>query len=166
VTAFEAEVLDIGLTRLTDPQTLQAEQDGEGCVVAVETLGGEQEHPELGVIRTTRFGRMHLRATDVLGRIGCDDSVDVGELVEPLHRGQATVDRGRGEPALFHPDPEQFDVRACRFHDLDTVMVGPVGRIRVDRRGRRRAFGRCSGRETMPPRFALRRSSGRVVAAQ
>lgn len=33
VTAFEANILDVGLARLTDPQTVQAEQDGERGVV-------------------------------------------------------------------------------------------------------------------------------------
>lgn len=33
VTAFEANVLDVGLARFTDPQTVQAEQDGERGVV-------------------------------------------------------------------------------------------------------------------------------------
>jgi hypothetical protein len=42
--------------RLGDAQPVEAEQDGERCMVAVEAFGGEQEHAELAAIQTPRVG--------------------------------------------------------------------------------------------------------------
>src|SRR5664280_1224533 len=47
MTLGEGEVLDIGSARLTDAETVEAKQHGEGGMITVESLGCEQEGPEL-----------------------------------------------------------------------------------------------------------------------
>jgi hypothetical protein len=126
VPALEAQILDVGLACLSDPQPVEAEQDSERCVVAVEAFGGEQEHTELAAIQTSRLGRMDLWSSDVLGWVERDDPVDVCESVEAAHRRQPTIDGGCGQTALLDGYSDQFDVRTRRTHHLDLVIVSPL----------------------------------------
>lgn len=48
--AFEAETLDVGRTCFAHPQTVETEQHGQRCVIAVVLLRGEQEHAEFGAV--------------------------------------------------------------------------------------------------------------------
>ena len=50
VTAFEAEVLDVGPARFTDPQAVQAEQHGQRGVHRRGPLGGVQERGQLAAV--------------------------------------------------------------------------------------------------------------------
>jgi hypothetical protein len=84
VAAFEAEVLDVGRTRVAHSQSVQAEQDGERGVVAVVLLGGEQEHAELGAVQPPGVRRMHLRATHVLRRVRRDAAGVWGQWPDPV----------------------------------------------------------------------------------
>ena len=51
-------------------------------MAVVESFGGEQEGAELGPIHAVTFGRLDSRPADVLGRVGRDPAVDVGEPVQ------------------------------------------------------------------------------------
>ena len=74
----------------------------------------------------------------VLGRVGADPSVDVGEAVVPADRRQTPVDRGSSEPAFVHPRPIQLDVRSGRLERSQTNVVSPleelaqIGAIRIE----------------------------------
>lgn len=70
VTTFEGEVLHVGAGRFAHAQPVQPEQHGEGGVVVVEALRGEQEHPKLRPIETATLARVNLRAAYVLGEVG------------------------------------------------------------------------------------------------
>ena len=95
-------------------------------VVSVVLLCGEEEHAELRAIQAARLGRVHLRAADVLGRVGTDAAVDVGEPVEAAHGREASIDRGRRQSALLHPGPEHLDVRTRRAQHFDVVVGRPL----------------------------------------
>jgi hypothetical protein len=67
-------------------QTVETKQHRQRRVVVVVLLRREQEHTKLRAVQAACVGRVHLRPTDVMGRIGADPSVDVGEPVEPAPR--------------------------------------------------------------------------------
>ena len=100
--SFEPEVLDVGGAGLAHPEAVQAQEDGEGGVGVVEALGGEQERSELGSVEAAGVVGVDLGVLDVLGGVGGDPAVDVGEPVEAADGGQAPVDRGGGEASLLH----------------------------------------------------------------
>jgi hypothetical protein len=93
VTPLDPEVLDVRRAGFADSQTIETEQDGEGCVLAVELLGGEEEHSELGAVEASGVGGMDLGSAHVLGWVRGDPAVDVSEAVEAADRRQAAVDR-------------------------------------------------------------------------
>lgn len=68
VAALQREVVDVGPARLRDPQAVEAEQHGQRGVIAIETLGGEQERAQLGSVHAVTlarldFGSAHRNAT-------------------------------------------------------------------------------------------------------
>jgi hypothetical protein len=48
-------------------------------VGVIEALGGEEEPAELATIQSAPLGRMYLGTANVLGRVGRDPPVYVGE---------------------------------------------------------------------------------------
>ena len=52
VAPLEAEVLDVGGARLAHPQSVQAQEHGEGAMGGIEALGGEQQGAELGAVES------------------------------------------------------------------------------------------------------------------
>jgi hypothetical protein len=62
----------------------------------------------------------------VLGRVGADPAVDVGEAVVAADRRQAPVDDRRGEPAFVHPRPVQLDVGSGCLERSQADVVGPL----------------------------------------
>jgi hypothetical protein len=126
VATLDAKVLDVGGASLADTQPVEAEQHGERCVAAVVLVGGEEEDAELGAVQPASVGGVDLGSADVLGGVRADASVDVREPVGATDRRQATVDRRRREPAVFHPGAEQLDVRTARLQDGDAVVRGPL----------------------------------------
>jgi hypothetical protein len=119
--AFDAEVLDVGGACLTHSQPVQTEEHCQGGVVAVVLLGGEQEHAELGAVESSPGRGVNLWPTDVLRGVGSDSSIDVGEAIEAADGREATVDRRRREPPVFHPAsddevvPRRLDCPRCRL---------------------------------------------------
>ena len=107
MTALERKVLDVGRTCFGDAQAVEAEQHGERGVGSVVVLGREQEPAEFTAIHRVLFGRLNPGTTHVLGRVGGDATVDVGEAVVAAHRRQSPIDRRRREPTLFQL-PESF----------------------------------------------------------
>jgi hypothetical protein len=93
VSAFEAEILDVGGACFCDAQTVEAEQDGEGCVGVVVVLGGEQEASELAAVHAVTFGRLNLGPAYVLRGVSGDATIDVGESEVATHGRQAPIDR-------------------------------------------------------------------------
>ena len=94
-------------------------------MVTVEAFGGEQERPELGSVHPVAVVGMDLGAADVLGRVGRDAAVDVGEPVEATDRAEEAVDRRRCQPALLHRRAIQLDVRPGRLKHVETVLARP-----------------------------------------
>ena len=91
VTSLEGHLLDVSFAGLANPKPVQPEQHRESGVGMVEPLGGEEEPAELAAVQPTPLRRMDLRAANVLGRVGLDPTVDVGEAVEATRRRQAAV---------------------------------------------------------------------------
>ena len=92
MTALEAQVLDIGRARLGDPEAVEAEKDRQGGMSVVVALGGKQERAQLAAVEAPGLARVDLGTTDVLGRVGRDHPVDVGESVEAKDRREPPVD--------------------------------------------------------------------------
>ena len=81
---------------------------------------------ELASVQTAPFGGVDLGSADVLGGVGGDASVDVRESVEAAHGRESSVDRRRGETALFHVVPVQLDVRTGRVEHVESRTRGPT----------------------------------------
>ena len=60
VAPLEAKVLDVGQARLTHPQAVEAQEHGQGGVGLVDSLGREQEPPELGAVEAPCVAGMDL----------------------------------------------------------------------------------------------------------
>jgi len=88
VASVEAEVLDIGGTGLADSESVEAQEGRQGGMVVVVALRREQEGAELAPVESAAFARVDLGASDVLGRVGADPPVDMGEAVEAADCGQ------------------------------------------------------------------------------
>lgn len=126
MSSFNAEVLDIGGAGFAHTEPVEAEEHGQGGVVAVVLLGGEQEDAELGAVETASGRRMNLGSPDVLGRVRGDATVDVGEPVEPTYRRQAPVDRCRRQAPLLHPGAVELDVRPRRGEHAEPAVGRPL----------------------------------------
>ena len=99
--SLHPQVLDIRGTRLTDPQSVETQEDGEGNMVPAEALGGEEECTEFAPVHAPHLVGKDPRPPDVLGRIRDDTSVDVGEAVEATDSGKPPVDGARRQTALL-----------------------------------------------------------------
>jgi hypothetical protein len=67
----ETQVLDVGRTGLTDPESVEAEEHIQGGVVVAEVLGREEECPELGSVLPLRSdGKTRGRRTYWAGLAG------------------------------------------------------------------------------------------------
>jgi hypothetical protein len=95
-------------------------------VVRIESLGGVEKGSELLAIEALALGGMDLRSADVLGWIGRNPPVDVGEAVEAKDRGQSPVDGRRSEAPLLHRGSIQLDVGALGFEDGQMGIRGPL----------------------------------------
>jgi len=126
VPTVEAQVLDVGTAGLAHPQSVEAEQDGERSMGVVEVLRGEEEPAELGAVEAPAFGTLDGRTADVLGRVGGDTPVDVGEAVEAAHGGQAPIDRRRRQSPGLQCRAEQLNVRAGGAEHLETHVSRPL----------------------------------------
>jgi len=90
----------------------------------VDPLGREQEPPEVGPVEATGVVGVDLGTTDVLGRVGADPAVDVGEAVEAAHGRQPPVDSGGGQAPGLHGPHVQRDLGPGGLEDVEAV-VGP-----------------------------------------
>ena len=90
--SIEAEIFDVGGTGLAHSETIEAQESCQCGMVVVVALGREQEGSELAPVESAAFARVDLGTPDVLGRVGTNPPVDMGEAVEPADRGQAPVD--------------------------------------------------------------------------
>jgi hypothetical protein len=70
-------------------------------VVVSEVLGGKEEGAQLAAIEPTSLRGEDPRPTDILGRVGADPSVDVGEPIEPAHRREPSIDGRRRQSSLL-----------------------------------------------------------------
>jgi len=84
----EGEILDVGSTRLADSKSVEAEEYGQSGVTSVAALGGEEKGAALPAIQASPLGGVDLGAPDVLGRVGGDPTIDVGEPVEATNGGE------------------------------------------------------------------------------
>ncbi len=151
VSALDGEVLDVRAARFGHPQAVEAKQHSQCGVHRVVPLSGEQEGAELGAVHPVPLGLGDLGAADVLGGVGGDATVDVGEPVVATHRGQPPIDRRGRQASLLHRHSVQLDVASGRRQWCHAVVAGPLEEPSGDRAGRRRGCGRCSGPGTRPP---------------
>jgi hypothetical protein len=102
VASLEGHVLDVGFAGFADSESVQAEQYGQGCVGMVEAFGGEEEPAELAAVQSAPLGRMDLRTANVLGWVGGDPPVYVGEAVKPqaLERRRSIVEAARPRSSI------------------------------------------------------------------
>ena len=113
-----------------DPQAVEAHEHGQGRVGVVDPLGFEQKGPELGTVEATGVVGMDLGSANVLGRVGGDTAVDVGEAVEAADRRQPAID-GRGSQAAgLHGPHVQLDLGPRRLQDVDGVIGRPLKKAR------------------------------------
>jgi len=122
----EGEILDVGSTCLTDPKPVEAEEHGQSGMILVEALGRAEKGSQLPAVQSLPLGRVDLGAPDVLGRVGDDPSVDVGESVEAADGGEASVDGRRGQTLLLHGGAVELDVGSLRFQDGEARVIGPL----------------------------------------
>ena len=152
VSALDGEVLDVRAARFGHPQAVEAKQHSQCGVHRVVPLSGEQEGAELGAVHPVPLGLGDLGAANVLGGVGGDATVDVGEPVVATHRGQPPIDRRGRQASLLHRHSIELDVGSGRRQWCHSAVAGPLEEPSGDRAGRRRGFGRCSGPGTRPPR--------------
>jgi hypothetical protein len=126
VAAIESQILGIGCAGLAHPQAVEAEEHRQGGMVVVVALGGEEEGAQLGAVETPARARVHLGATDVLGRIGTDPPVDMREAVEAADGGESPVDGRGGQPAFLAGGPPQLEVRPLGFEHRQSDAGAPV----------------------------------------
>ena len=92
-------------------------------------LGGKQEPAELTAVHSVSFVGLHLGAAHVLGGIGGDPAVDVGEAEVAAHCRQAPIDRRWRKAALFHRGAVHLDVSPGCSEDRDVVVGCPVKEV-------------------------------------
>jgi hypothetical protein len=95
-------------------------------VGAVVVLGAEQEPSELTAVHGVLLRWLDSWPAHVLGRVRRDAAVDVREPVVAAHRRETSVDRRRGQAALFHGRPVDLDVRPGRCQDHEVLVRGPL----------------------------------------
>jgi hypothetical protein len=69
---------------------------------------------------------MDLGAADILGRVGRDAAVDVGEAVESAGGRQAPVDGRRSQAAFFHRSAVQLQVASGGRQHGQPVIAGAL----------------------------------------
>jgi hypothetical protein len=114
------------VARLGHAESVQSEQDGQRGVAAIEPFRGEQKRTQLAAVHAVALARCNLGPSDVLGRVRGDAAVDVGEAVEPAHRGQPPVDRGSGQTSGLHRAAVELDVGPNRLQDLQAGVGRPL----------------------------------------
>jgi hypothetical protein len=63
---LHAHILDVGVTRLGDPQPVEAQQHGQSGVGVIEASGGEKEAGQLAAVETPPLRGVDRGATHVL----------------------------------------------------------------------------------------------------
>jgi hypothetical protein len=129
VASLEGHVLDVGFAGFADPKSVPAEQHRQSGVGVVEALGGEEEPAELAPVQSAPLRWMDLRAANVLGWVGRDPPVYVGEAVEATGGGQAAVDSRSCQTALFHRGSVQLKMGACGLEHRQVVIGGPLEEV-------------------------------------
>ena len=98
---------------------------------------------------------MHSRSAHVLGGVGWDAAVDVGEAVVAAHRRQPPVNRRRRQPTFVHPRPVQLDVRARRRQRRHVDVVAPLEELAQVRSIRLQGAAAVAGQERHRRQLAL-----------
>ena len=96
--------------RRSDPEPVESEEHRESGALVAELFCGEEEPAEFGAVHPVALARMHLRAADVLCRVGTDPAVDVREPEEPPHPVHHRYHRGVPQPALTETADVQLDL--------------------------------------------------------
>jgi len=85
--------------------------------------GGRERDIEFSQARSWK---MDLGSADVLGRVGGDAAVDVGEAVAAAHRRQTAVDGGGGQAPGFHGPHVQLDLGPGGLEDVEAAIGRPL----------------------------------------
>ena len=126
VPPIEAQVPRIGGTSFAHPKPVQAEEDCQDGLFTVVAFGREQEGAEFSAVEATSLARVDLGAADVLGRVGTDAPVDVGEAIKTADGREATVDGRGGQSPLLAGRPPQLDVRPLGLEHHESDAVTPL----------------------------------------
>jgi hypothetical protein len=92
----------------------------------VDPLGREQEPPQLGPVEAAGVAGMDLGSANVLGRVGGDPAVDVGEAVVAAHGRQPPVDGRCGQAMGLHGPHVQLDLGASGLEDVEPLIGRPL----------------------------------------
>ena len=122
----DGEVLDVRAARFGHPQAVEAKQHSQCGVHRVVPLSGEQEGAELGAVHPVPLGLGDLGAANVVGGVGEDATVDVGEPVVATHRGQPPIDRRGRQASLLHRHSIELDVASGRRQRCHSAVAGPL----------------------------------------
>src|SRR5205807_2864351 len=109
-----------------DPQSVQAQERRQGGMGGVVAFGGKEECAEFAPVEPTALVWEDLGPAGVLGRLGRDAAINMGEAVEATDRGETTVDGRRGQTSLFHRGSPQFDVSPLCLEDVEVHIGAPL----------------------------------------
>lgn len=82
--------------------------------------------PQLGSVEAASVVGADLGVPDVLGGVGGDPAVDVGEPVEAADGGRAPVDRGGDEASCLHGPHVELDLRTGGLQNFESSIGGPL----------------------------------------
>ncbi len=92
----------------------------------VESVGGEEEGPALGAVEASGVVGVHLGTADVLGRVGGNAAIDVGEAVETADGGETAVDGARRQAPVLHRPDVELDLGPRGPEDVDVRIGHPL----------------------------------------
>ena len=123
---LEPEVFDVGAAGFAHAQPVQAQQHRQPGVTRCDPFGGVQEGGELTPVHPPLRRWVNAWSTHVLGRVGADAPVDVGEAVVAANRRQSPINRRRGQSPRLHRGPVQLDVGPGGGERWEADVAGPL----------------------------------------
>ena len=101
MSSVEGQVLDVGLAGFADPKAVQSSRTARAAW-AWSKRSAVKRNGRVRRDRAPALGGVDIRPANVLGWVGGDPPVDVGEAIEAADRGQTAVDGRRGQTPLLH----------------------------------------------------------------
>src|SRR4051794_35381638 len=128
VTAFEAELVDVGAECFGDAQPVDRQQVEQGVLVRCPQAGGDEQRADLVAVQGdgVRLIVQPRPAYMDRGRV-LEQLFLYGVAVEPGDCAQPSRDRRANSPARLHFTAEALDVRAASLEQAQTVLLTPRG---------------------------------------